>query len=424
MAAATEHIDAKTGLTPEQLEEIRTAFDAYDENGDGVLTLEEIAGVMYKLGQVPSIPELRSMFREVDVDGDSTITFVEFCQLMAPRLNKPQFSDESLTKVFKKFDKDKSGSISISELQQAFEMLGVKHTDAEMQDLFALADDNGDGLISFDEFRAMFLSEAKKPTRLTAASKSWSRLKSVVSFTSLWKPRPTDPEKIKQAREEAEKKGKVLKEVTFIRHGESQANEAFRLYHKDMFIWEPTLTELGFSQAKAAGDKMKEDKLKFELIVVSPLRRAIQTAHTALDYYIKGGVPVVGHPDATEQVTGSDDIGSSPDTLRKEWPNVDWNLMPHRDVWWWVPEDKLPKDRPATVDEIKTVYQADPWEEPWPSVVKRAAALEAWLASRSENKVCVVAHGDLLEAMTGKGLSNAQSFLMEVDAATAGTASQ
>jgi len=35
---------------------------------------------------------------------------------------------------------------------------------------------------------------------------------------------------------------------------------------------------------------MKEDKLKFELIVVSPLRRAIQTAHTALDYYIKGGV--------------------------------------------------------------------------------------------------------------------------------------
>jgi len=28
-----------------------------------------------------------------------------------------------------------------------------------MQDLFSLADDNGDGLISFDEFRAMFVSE-------------------------------------------------------------------------------------------------------------------------------------------------------------------------------------------------------------------------------------------------------------------------
>jgi len=91
--ATTAATTTTTGLTPEQLEEIRTAFDSYDENGDGVLTLEEIAGVMYKLGQVPSIPELRSMFREVDVDGDSTITFVEFCQLMAPRLNKPQFSD-------------------------------------------------------------------------------------------------------------------------------------------------------------------------------------------------------------------------------------------------------------------------------------------------------------------------------------------
>jgi len=74
---------------------------------------------------------------------------------------------------------------------------------------------------------------------------------------------------------------------------------------------------------------MQQQGLQFQLIVVSPLRRAMQTAHLALETYIRQGVPVVAHPLATEQVTGSDDIGSAPFTLKQEWPNVNWDLMPN-----------------------------------------------------------------------------------------------
>jgi len=77
------------------MNELKEAFQMYDQNGDGTVTLEEIAGVMHKLGQNPSIPELRAMIREVDADRDGRITFQEFCYLMANKFAQPQQFSEA-----------------------------------------------------------------------------------------------------------------------------------------------------------------------------------------------------------------------------------------------------------------------------------------------------------------------------------------
>jgi len=51
-------------------------------------------------------------------------------------------------------DKDHSGAISIKELKEA---LGVNLSEADWKEIIAEADENGDGEISFEEFKNLMM---------------------------------------------------------------------------------------------------------------------------------------------------------------------------------------------------------------------------------------------------------------------------
>jgi len=53
------------------------------------------------------------------------------------------------------FDKDDSGSISATEIKEALGMTGDNSMNDKIQDIMNQVDDNGDGEISFDEFKDM-----------------------------------------------------------------------------------------------------------------------------------------------------------------------------------------------------------------------------------------------------------------------------
>jgi calcium-dependent protein kinase len=53
------------------------------------------------------------------------------------------------------FDKDGSGSISGDEIKEALGMTGDGTVDEKIQDIMKQVDDNGDGEISFEEFKFM-----------------------------------------------------------------------------------------------------------------------------------------------------------------------------------------------------------------------------------------------------------------------------
>lgn len=53
------------------------------------------------------------------------------------------------------FDKDDSGSISATEIKEALGMTGDNTMNDKIQEIMNQVDDNGDGEISFDEFRDM-----------------------------------------------------------------------------------------------------------------------------------------------------------------------------------------------------------------------------------------------------------------------------
>jgi calcium-binding protein CML len=65
-------------------EDMREAFNVFDQNGDGFITVEELRSVLSSLGlkQGRTTEDCRKMISKVDADGDGRVDFTEFKQMM------------------------------------------------------------------------------------------------------------------------------------------------------------------------------------------------------------------------------------------------------------------------------------------------------------------------------------------------------
>lgn len=139
--------------------------------------------------------------------------------------------------------------------------------------------------------------------------------------------------------------------IYFVRHGRSTHNES----DEDRpLIWDAPLHEKGIRQAELLRAKFQD--LRLDVVVSSPLTRALQTALIALgaDEGADDAVgkpkrrrceprcPVVAWPDATEQLHESDDLGSPALELRLRFPSVDFGRLPQDGSTWWWQDPALP----------------------------------------------------------------------------------
>ena len=65
-------------------EDMREAFNVFDQNRDGFITVEELGTVLASLGlkQGRTLDECKKMIMKVDVDGDGMVNYKEFRQMM------------------------------------------------------------------------------------------------------------------------------------------------------------------------------------------------------------------------------------------------------------------------------------------------------------------------------------------------------
>lgn len=68
--------------TEEDIENIKNAFDVFDIDGDGFITVEELNTVMKSFGEECSLAKCGRMIGCVDTDGDGRIDFYEFRIMM------------------------------------------------------------------------------------------------------------------------------------------------------------------------------------------------------------------------------------------------------------------------------------------------------------------------------------------------------
>ncbi|KAI6218200.1 Calmodulin [Aphelenchoides fujianensis] len=147
------------GLTREQVEEFKEAFELFDKDGDGRVTAQELGIVMQSLGHTPTQQELLDMVNEIDEDGNGTIELVEFARMMNKKVKESDVERE-LREAFQVFDRDQDGYISASELRFVMRNLGENLSDEECNEMIKEADRDKDGRVDFAEFVSMMTSQS------------------------------------------------------------------------------------------------------------------------------------------------------------------------------------------------------------------------------------------------------------------------
>ncbi|KAL3265823.1 hypothetical protein HHI36_010019 [Cryptolaemus montrouzieri] len=141
----------KFELSEEQKNDIKEAFDLFDNDNCGKIDSKDLKVALRALGFEPKKEEIKKMISEIDKDCTGKISYDDFLELMSVKMSEKD-SKEEILKAFRLFDDDDTGKITFKNLKRVAKELGENLTDEELQEMLDEADLNGDGEINQEEF--------------------------------------------------------------------------------------------------------------------------------------------------------------------------------------------------------------------------------------------------------------------------------
>jgi centrin-1 len=141
----------RPGLTEDEIDEIREAFNLFDNEGTGLIDPKELKAAMQSLGFEQKNPTIFQMFADLEKECHGPIDFERFLDGITSKLGDRE-SRDGIQKIFNLFDTDRKGSISLKDLKRVSKELGETMSDDELREMLERADSNGDGEISFEDF--------------------------------------------------------------------------------------------------------------------------------------------------------------------------------------------------------------------------------------------------------------------------------
>ncbi|KAG6546521.1 hypothetical protein Mapa_012070 [Marchantia paleacea] len=183
-------------ITPD-VSEMRTVFEKFDENNDGLICSEDLRSFMSRLGFQMSEEEARLMLESVDHNQDGRVDFEEFLSLYKALCDGESMAcasasaststssstsayasasspnsdmevekhciyeeDSTLLEAFRVFDKNQDGVITAEELQSVLLDLGMPEGRSlrNCEKMIETVDADGNGVIDISEFKQMMNS--------------------------------------------------------------------------------------------------------------------------------------------------------------------------------------------------------------------------------------------------------------------------
>jgi len=141
----------RPGLSKEEIEEIREAFNLFDTDGSGTIDPKELKAAMQSLGFEAKNATIYQMIGDIDKDGSGSIDFEEFLDMMTAKMSDKD-SRADIAKVFNLFDDNNTGRITIKNLKKVAKELGETMSEAELMEMIDRADQDNDGEINQEEF--------------------------------------------------------------------------------------------------------------------------------------------------------------------------------------------------------------------------------------------------------------------------------
>jgi broad specificity phosphatase PhoE len=182
--------------------------------------------------------------------------------------------------------------------------------------------------------------------------------------------------------------------IHLIRHGQSTWNAHYAATGEDPLHFDARLTDLGLAQVEARRKELAAER--YDLIVTSPLTRAIQTTLGVFAPHLDR-VPVVVEALHRERLESSCDVGRPASVLASEFGALAFH---HLEEEWWP--------NGCTPDHRGIRYEPDELFK------KRVRTFRRWLTGRPEQRIAVVGHGTFFFHLAGCNLANCELTPFEV----------
>ncbi|XP_046330583.2 calmodulin-like [Haliotis rufescens] len=142
-------------LTQKEKQLYTAFFHQVDIDGNGYITLDELATLCKKLKFDMTRQQIVDLFLSMDLDGNFKITLDEFLAAM-PNIAEEKRSHGEMRRAFDQIDKDGNGLLDADELKDVLTRCGRSLSMKEVKSLIAKVDVNGDGKLDFNEFVSLF----------------------------------------------------------------------------------------------------------------------------------------------------------------------------------------------------------------------------------------------------------------------------
>ena len=144
----------RPGLSNEEVDEIKQAFDLFDTNGTGKIDPKELKAAMQSLGFDSKNPMIYQLIADLDTpeaERNGGINFDDFVDAINDKLGDKE-SKEGIRRIFDLFiDDPNADTITLSSLKKISKELGENMSDEELKDMLERASKNGVEL-TFEEF--------------------------------------------------------------------------------------------------------------------------------------------------------------------------------------------------------------------------------------------------------------------------------
>lgn len=142
---------------PQLKKDLEDAFFlfAYDESGK--ISVREVGPVVRSVGLNPTEDELKEITNQVQAKFGGNVDANSLAQILEPRLNSLQTTENELTDALLAFDKSGNSTVSVQDLLHSLTSLGERLKPEVVDELIREADPDGEGQVSIADMAKILM---------------------------------------------------------------------------------------------------------------------------------------------------------------------------------------------------------------------------------------------------------------------------
>lgn len=134
-------------LSQKDIQNYQEAFNFFDEDKDGFISIQEVGKVMRSIGLYPSEQELV----EISKTTRSKVNFNEFLNMASRNIVDNKINQKQMEEAFKMFDLHGNGMVNLAHLRVSLQSLGEKLRDEEIDEMIRECDIDAEGNVRCEE---------------------------------------------------------------------------------------------------------------------------------------------------------------------------------------------------------------------------------------------------------------------------------